>query len=156
MFTTNYASLARIKPPAVAVSISRGKPRTKGGWKAKLAPGVQARDYDALAPSWAALKASPEEYDRQFNLLLRRLDPHKVFADLTENAVLLCHCKPNEFCHRRIVAEWLEEHLGIVVPELGLDRDETYVNMTEAYDFFVAPEKKLEWIEKQIALGNVP
>jgi hypothetical protein len=23
-----------------------------------------------------------------------------------------------QFCHRRLVAEWLEEHLGVVIPEL--------------------------------------
>ena len=28
-------------------------------------------------------------------------------------------------CHRRLVAEWLEEKLGIVVPELGHERAES-------------------------------
>ena len=28
-------------------------------------------------------------------------------------------------CHRRLVAEWLEEKLGIVVPELGHERGES-------------------------------
>jgi len=28
------------------------------------------------------------------------------------------HRPPRQFCHRRLVAEWLEEHLGVVIPEL--------------------------------------
>jgi hypothetical protein len=28
-------------------------------------------------------------------------------------------------CHQRLVAEWLEEKLGIVVPELGRERSES-------------------------------
>lgn len=39
-------------------------------------------------------------------------------------AVLLCFDKlwmmqPPNVCHRRVFAEWYEEHTGIVVPELG-------------------------------------
>ena len=35
-----------------------------------------------------------------------------------EDASLLCYEKPGDFCHRRIVAEWLEKGTGVVVPEL--------------------------------------
>jgi len=31
----------------------------------------------------------------------------------------------NVRCHRRLVAEWLEEKLGIVVPEVGHERGES-------------------------------
>jgi hypothetical protein len=56
--------------------------------------------------------------------VLSKLDPQKVYDDLGEDAILLCHEKWDDiksgkaFCHRRIVAEWLEEELGIEVPEL--------------------------------------
>ncbi len=33
-------------------------------------------------------------------------------------AILLCHCAPGEFCHRRLVAAWFEQRLGVVVPEI--------------------------------------
>jgi hypothetical protein len=79
------------------------------------------------------------------------LDPRKVYDELGDNAVLLCFCDPNEYCHRRLVAEWLEFHLGVLVPELGLARDETYVMAGEAYPFYVEPAKKLVWIEAQLA-----
>ena len=31
---------------------------------------------------------------------------------------MLCWEPPGKFCHRRLVAKWLEEHLGVDVPEL--------------------------------------
>jgi uncharacterized protein (DUF488 family) len=49
---------------------------------------------------------------------LDKLDPQKVFDDLGEDAILLCWEAPCQFCHRRLVAEWLEKHLGVNVPEL--------------------------------------
>jgi hypothetical protein len=101
MMTANYAALKKIVPPLQPVSISRGKPRyLKGGWKCHCQPGCTARDYDALAPSWAALKGTDDEYNASFAAQLAALDPRAVFADLGANAVLLCHCKPNVFCPR--------------------------------------------------------
>ncbi|MCL6442574.1 MAG: DUF488 domain-containing protein, partial [Alicyclobacillus sp.] len=47
------------------------------------------------------------------------------YEELGENAVLLCYEKHNDWCHRRMVADWFEKELGVVVPELGFDRSET-------------------------------
>ena len=46
-----------------------------------------------------------------------KLDPAQVAADLGPNAILLCWEPPGKFCHRRLVAEWLEEHLGVEILE---------------------------------------
>lgn len=155
MYTANYQSLKNLKPPMTAVSISRGKPRwLKGGWLTHLPKGVTGINYDALAPAAKSLKASDEEYDRAYAKILAGLDPRKVYEDLGDTSVLLCFEKPNEFCHRRIVAEWLEFHLGIVVPEIGLARDETYVMTSEIYPHYVPPAEKLAWIEAKLAKGK--
>lgn len=59
-----------------------------------------------------------------YEKVLNKLNPHEVFKELGENAVLLCYEKYADiekglaFCHRRIVAEWLENNLGIKVDEL--------------------------------------
>lgn len=152
MFTSNYAALSKIEAPLKPVSISRGKPRwLKGGWLKHVRPGTIGRNYDALAPSYASLKATDAEYDRAFNAILRGLDPRAVYDELGGDAVLLCFCPVGQFCHRRIVAEWLEYHLGIVVPELGFPRDQTEVHAGKRYDFYVPPKKKLAWIEAQLA-----
>jgi hypothetical protein len=120
MFTSHYGNLAAIKPPLVPVSISRGKPRyLKGGWLKHVAPGVTGRNYDILAPSAKALKMDEAGYDLAYSMLLSGLNAAEVYAELGENAVLLCFCNPGAFCHRRLVAEWIEDSLGINVPELG-------------------------------------
>src|SRR5262249_18127161 len=88
MFTSNFASLAQLQAPAIAIRISRGAPRWKGGWQAQLPPGIQGRDDLRLAPTWAALKASsddPATYHRAFAAALRQLDPRKVYDELGEN-----------------------------------------------------------------------
>jgi len=54
------------------------------------------------------------EYQRD---VLCKLDAAKVVEDLGSDAVLLCWEAPGKFCHRRLVAAWLEEALGIEVPE---------------------------------------
>lgn len=153
MMTSHYGNLKLITPPLQPVSISRGKPRwLKGGWLRHCCPGTTGRNYDALAPSAAALKGTDAEYDRHFAALLRGLDPHQVYAELGEQAVLLCFCEPGVFCHRRLVAEWIEHHLGVLVPELGVDRIDTPMCVTRAYDFFVGVDRKYEWLEKQLGL----
>lgn len=93
-----------------AVSIARGEPK----W-------YRGRSYKDLAPPWYMIKIKDEEeYTKQYNeKILGRLSPEKVVRDLGEDAILLCWERPGEFCHRRLVAEWLEEELGIKVPELG-------------------------------------
>jgi len=95
-----------------AVAISQGIPE----W-------YKGRVYKDLAPSWNLVKIKDaEEYTRRYKEeVLNRLDPKKVYKDLGDDAILLCWEKPGEFCHRRLVAEWLEETLGIKVPELGFE-----------------------------------
>jgi len=57
-------------------------------------------------------------YREAYQKILDGLDPQEVFEDLREDAILLCWEAPGKFCHRRLVAEWLEKSLGVKVPEL--------------------------------------
>ena len=58
-----------------------------------------------------------EQYEKQYReRTLSKLDPQKIY-DTLKGQVLLCWENPGEFCHRRIVAAWIEENLGIEVPE---------------------------------------
>jgi hypothetical protein len=72
------------------------------------------------------LKMSREDYDREFDLILEKLNPREVYRDLLlmggEHPILLCWERPNTWCHRRRVAEWLEDALGIVITEHGFNR----------------------------------
>lgn len=106
MKTSNFAKCAG---NPTAVSISQGVPK----W-------FRGRQYKKLAPSWAMVRLKDEaEYVRQYKALLAKLDPREVVMELGMDAILLCWEKPGEFCHRRLVAEWLQEHLNIEVPEVG-------------------------------------
>ena len=49
--------------------------------------------------------------------VLNTLDPFQVVRDLGMSAILLGEEPPGKFCHRRLVASWLEDALGIKVQE---------------------------------------
>jgi hypothetical protein len=100
---TSCFKIAGREPNAVA--ISRGIPR---GWR--------GRRYIDLAPTWAMLKMSSEDYLIEYNRILARLDPVKV-ADELDGSILLCFEQPGLRCHRRYFAAFLESSLGIIVPE---------------------------------------
>lgn len=79
--------------------------------------------YPALEPdrqAFYAIKAgtiTKEQYEKLYREnVLSKLDPKKIY-EMFKNNVLLCWEEPGEFCHRRIVAAWIEENLGIDVPE---------------------------------------
>lgn len=114
MFTSYFGAVKQLPPDLVPVSIARWPPR---GWK--------GRREIRLAPKPAMLKMLREDYDREFEAILADLNPEEIFTALGENAVLLCWEPPNVWCHRRRVAEWLEEALGIVVPEWGFPRGDS-------------------------------
>ena len=110
--TSNFAKSAK---HANAVAISQGVPR----W-------YKGRRYMPLAPPRWLLKAKDLElFDREYRKQLESLRARQVAGDLGPDAILLCWESFNVRCHRRLVAEWLEEKLGIVVPELDHERSES-------------------------------
>ena len=110
---TSYFANRKAAADPNAVSIARWTPRW---WK--------GRHYAALAPAVGLLRLHKaglpwDEFVIEFQRdVLNKLDPAKVLADLGPDAILLCWEKPGDNCHRRLVAEWLEKHLDIKVPEL--------------------------------------
>ncbi len=62
--------------------------------------------------------------EKFYDIVLSKLDPQTIFDELGENSVLLCFEKPTEFCHRFLVAGWLEMNLGIEIDEFGFENDE--------------------------------
>lgn len=111
---TSYFANKKAASDPNAVSIARWPPRWWGS----------RRRYIALAPSSDLLKRSKAglpwaEYVTEYKHdVLAKLDPAKVAADLGPDAILLCWESPGEDCHRRLIAEWLEQNLGTPVPEL--------------------------------------
>ena len=85
--------------------------------------------YRALAPSRALLAldlTDADVYEKAYRRQLDALNPNQVLADLSRMAgghepVLCCWERPpwtdTNWCHRRMIATWLERHLPIAVPE---------------------------------------
>lgn len=115
MYTSYYANVKNLPAHLNPIAVSIGLPKWWQGERDKR-----------LAPSWAMMKSPRENYDREFKKQLEKLDARQVYDQLGDNAVLLCYEVPNDWCHRRMVAEWFENELGIVVPEYGLDRKDSF------------------------------
>lgn len=122
MKTSNYARSGKL-PNAICISV--GVPR--------FLP--QIKRYFALAPERAWLHATPERYDAMMAAKLDQLVAQRVKEYLTAmvndgdvagpvEPILLCYESPNVKCHRRMVAEWFEKHLGEEVTELGFERSQ--------------------------------
>ncbi len=102
------------------IGISRAAPRG-------LTPGY--RHYRALAPGKWFNTPDPVEYYRLYKSeILGVLDPRRVAADLANLApgkepCMLCYEQhgKGQWCHRAMVAEWLAESLGVLVPEYGFE-----------------------------------
>jgi len=103
------------------IVISRAVPRSiEAGYKRypKLAPGSWFKNHEYTNNQAAYRK-------RYIADILTPLDPAEVWEQLHqlaggEEPILICWeplKKPGEWCHRRMVAEWFEERLGVTVPE---------------------------------------
>lgn len=97
------------------ISIARYAPKfTKAGYS----------DYSKLEPGPWFKSVTQERYVELYHReVLSKLDPQETFDELQKlglgaEPVLLCWEKPGDFCHRRLVAEWFGEKLGVDVPEL--------------------------------------
>ena len=65
--------------------------------------------------------ADPETFIRLYRAqVLDKLDARQVLADLGgDDFVMLCWEQPGEFCHRLVVAAWLQKELGVKVEEFN-------------------------------------
>lgn len=86
-----------------AVSISGEVPEGfTGKTYRKLAP--KRYFYDKYIEDGDIDAYSKEFYEK----VLTNLDPYKVLNDLEDQSIMLCYEPFGEFCHRHLVAEWLE------------------------------------------------
>lgn len=86
--------------------------------------------YKKLAPKYSFFKIWKETHDndyyiKHFNkLVLDELNADKVVEELselssTEDFALICYEKPGDFCHRHLVADWLNKY-GYKCKEFGI------------------------------------
>lgn len=120
IYTSNYKNTKKSCFATISISGDRGKKgKFTGECYPKLAP---KKDFWKI---WHANigKISEEEnmeyYIREYWIeVLSKLDPIDVYKDL-DNHILVCYEKPEEFCHRQIVAAWFELFMpNVIVPEI--------------------------------------
>ena len=78
-----------------------------------------------------------------YDLRLKDLNPYELMDTLKqkfgEEIILLCHELPGleinkeHFCHRRLLADWIELETGIVIPELSIN-ESGEITQEEIYD----------------------
>lgn len=112
IYTSYFGKLKSLPKNIVPIAICGGLPDWyHGAW------------YKKLAPKWSFFKVWKETHDNDYYLqnfdeqVLAALDPDEVVNELNEfirnypigtEIALICYEKPGDFCHRHIVAEWLE------------------------------------------------
>jgi hypothetical protein len=118
VYTGYYAKLKEYKQAGlIPVSIAGKAP----DWYDGL-------EYKKLAPKWAFFsewkygshKGDNEYYIDQFGAqVLKSFTVESVLADLAnlsneelDKVILLCYEKPTDFCHRHLVANWINEYKG--------------------------------------------
>jgi len=85
----------------------------------------------SLAPTWDLVKdyktgkINDAEYVVKYLTILKERDltPAKIYDAIPDGAILLCYEKPGQFCHRRVLAIWLQNHLDVEIPEWVSDKE---------------------------------
>lgn len=67
-----------------------------------------------------------------YNQILKQLNPEDIYQTL-DNSILLCYEDSNQFCHRHIVAAWLELSLGVKISEITVNKDQIEVKEKPDY-----------------------
>ena len=70
-------------------------------------------------------KIENEYIKSYYETRLKNLDTDELLELLNEkfgnNIILLCHEPINEFCHRRLIADYIELETGVYIPEVAVD-----------------------------------
>jgi uncharacterized protein (DUF488 family) len=53
---------------------------------------------------------------------------------LPDGALLLCYESPGEFCHRRLLADWIERHTEFVITEWKNEKELEEENQNKVVD----------------------
>jgi uncharacterized protein (DUF488 family) len=110
MFTSNYSKNGT-NPNAISIA-------------GKCPVWYKGKEYKILAPKYWFFKKYKENGDKEFYIeqyykeVLSNLDPKKVYEELGDDAILLCWESAKDFCHRHLIAEWLEKELGVKIVEI--------------------------------------
>jgi uncharacterized protein (DUF488 family) len=74
-------------------------------------------------------KIEDEYIESYYETRLKDLDIEELLTTLEnkfgDNIILLCHEPVLEFCHRRLIADYIELKTGVYIPEVEINKDGT-------------------------------
>ena len=107
VYTSYYARACRIVPDRRLVAISIGIPDGFNGHIIR-----ELNPSEKLLMDYKNGRCSDEEYiERYTSDVLDKLNPIDIYNKV-KGKVMLCYCGKDKFCHRKLVIEWLKQHLG--------------------------------------------
>lgn len=110
IYTSYFAKLKKIPKDYIPIAICGKSP----SWYKGL-------EYKKLAPKYNFFIKWKETHDNDYYIkcfneqVLNNLNPNVVIEELkhlasSENIILVCYEKPKDFCHRHLVADWLNQN----------------------------------------------
>lgn len=115
LFTSYYSNRKRDIP---GVAISNMVPSWAvdcEDWEPKLAPPWKMMPKGPFASSIIGREAWVKMYEDE---VLSRFNPATLLKRFDGKA-MMCFEKPGDWCHRRMVADWIQRKTGVFVPEWG-------------------------------------
>ena len=90
-------------------------------------------DYKSLSPNWKLFenlkskKISEQKFIESYKEQLDSLNPSKVFEDLKSlvsgfDPILMTDGTKKKFCHRHLVADWLQKKLNLEIEEYKIGK----------------------------------
>lgn len=113
------------------MNITTSNYRTRGQYSNSYAISIRPPEwysgkiFPLLTPTWDMVmgvrdgKITEHQYTERYfeHLLKNKVTVDRVLNNLPKNACLLCYEPGFMFCHRRLVAMWIENETGLKVPE---------------------------------------
>lgn len=87
-----------------------------------------------------------------YQQVLANLQPEEVMKELEtfgNNVILLCYEDNTQFCHRQLVATWLERNLHMEVPEIAIDKQANITILERNQKYVIAFQKVMDEIERK-------
>jgi len=105
LYTSYFAKVRSFSPDTPVYSISVSTP-------------FVLKSLPCVVPSWDLVKRYKDgeidenEYTMEYVAMLdnNEADILRYILELPDGAVLCCYEAPGKFCHRHVLAAWLEEH----------------------------------------------
>jgi len=111
-YTSNFKNFSRVTNP---VSISRKPPAWYAG-----------KSVTELCPTWNLVSdykkghIDSSEYEERYKIELENngADFNKIIEELPEGSTFLCFEEKGQFCHRHLIAKYINETGNAIVEEL--------------------------------------